>query len=410
MTARWSLRGRLTRRVLTGLTLGWLGALLAGLFVISHEMDEVVDAGLAGQARFALLLLERTGSAAEAPLSRHEAIRITPAGAEPPPAPWPVMTEDGTHRFGAWRVYRLTSADGTASIEIGRERGWWHDEFLETARAFLLLMIPLLLVMLLVIRRTVIGSLRPLQRFSEIVRHRRADDLSPLAAEGLPEEIVPVPDALNAYLARIDALLQSERAFAGNAAHELRTPIAAASVQAQLLASGQASETTAADLVQSLARLGQLTERLLELSRAEAGIGRAGQRTDLVRLVYLLMAEFPRDSIRFDDGDFETAEVGGDADSLGILLGNLMRNAVEHGTGQVWIRLETVTDLSISNPVQPDAAFRRGRLEKGPHSQGTGIGLAIVEAISRQRGIRLDYRIAEGRAEVRLTFAPIQRT
>lgn len=87
----------------------------------------------------------------------------------------------------------------------------------------------------------------------------------------------------NRYLARFGALLRAERDFAANAAHELRTPVAAARAEAQLLAGRPEATAEAARIVAALDRITALTERLLQLTRAEAGVGLSRAPVDLAR-------------------------------------------------------------------------------------------------------------------------------
>ncbi len=144
-------------------------------------------------------------------------------------------------------------------------------------------MLPVLLAAPLAIRGAVGSALRPATRFAGELRRRSAQDLSPVATPDLPIELDPIPQALNGYLDTIRARIDAERQFATNAAHELRTPIAAASGQAQLIAAGLADDAAAGRLAGALSRMGHLVERLLQLSRAEAGAIGAGP-CDLIRV------------------------------------------------------------------------------------------------------------------------------
>jgi two-component system OmpR family sensor kinase len=265
--------------------------------------------------------------------------------------------------------------------------------------------VPLFGLLLLVVVRTVGRALAPVAALAAGVEARRASDLSPTPEAGLPEELRPIPRALNRYLARIEALLVSERDFSANAAHELRTPLAVASAQAQLIAEGRAGPKAAEAVVAAIGRLTATVERLLALARAEAGIGRADERCDLLQVLRVLIAEAPEAAVRLDDGDAEAVEVAADADSVALVLGNLLRNAREHGTGPVRVRVGPGATVEIANPVARGAVFAEGRFATGPGSAGSGLGLGIARATASRFGWSLDLAMARGVARARVTFA-----
>jgi two-component system OmpR family sensor kinase len=106
--------------------------------------------------------------------------------------------------------------------------------------------------------------LRPLRGFRSQVATRDGHDLTPVNTEDLPNEITPVAEAVNALLQRLQRTLEAERSFAANAAHELRTPVAAALVQTQRLVAETHEDGTrkrAGDIEASLKRLNRLSEK-----------------------------------------------------------------------------------------------------------------------------------------------------
>ncbi len=135
----------------------------------------------------------------------------------------------------------------------------------------LFLIIPLSLIGIVAIVRL---SLRPVRRFSGALASRGVRDLSAVDDTRLPSEISPVVQAVNQLLERLRRALDAERSFTANAAHELRTPVAAALAQTQRLL----AETTdpqagqrAAEIEIALKRLTRLSEKLMQLARAEGG-------------------------------------------------------------------------------------------------------------------------------------------
>lgn len=391
MKRRWSLTGRLVRRTAIIGTVGWLLALAAGLWSLSNELNEALDDGLVSRAQIGLALLESGQPVGAIPLGESDVLRL-----DGQDTPWP----DGygqSWSAGGWHVVR--AQDARYRVEIGQPASYRREEFWEATGTFLLLMCPLLLLVLGTVYLTAKQALSPARELASLLSSRAPEDLSSVDGGDLPDELRPIPEALNGYLARIDTLLAAERAFAANAAHELRTPLATARVQAQALASDRPE---AARLDRALTQLTQLVDRLLQLARAESGGIRRKEPVDLLRIVPLVLDENPGKVI-FDDGDLTEMIVQTDPDLLAIMLRNLIANAVEHGTGQVTLRLAPGS-LAIRNPVDPDTEFHVGRFRKSSDSVGAGLGLTIVHTIAETLGILVQMETDAVMATVRLEF------
>lgn len=404
--AGWSLRGRLASRIVLGTGIVWCLVLATGLAVMWHEMREISHNVLAAGASFAAEMLERAGPSDDPGASGMVRMRVSWPGAAPSEAPWPPLAADGSEEVAGWSVVRVTTAGGL-SVELGQEVALRREEFWEAARVWLLMTVPLLGVLLLVVVGTVRRALAPVAAFADAVDRRPASDLSPTPQAGLPDELRPIPRALDRYLARIDDLLVAERDFSANAAHELRTPLAIAAAQAQLLADGRGGPLAAGAVVAAVGRVTAMVERLLELARADAGIGRTDDRCDLLQVLRLLIGEMPAGAALLDDGDRETVEVAADADSVALVLGNLLRNACEHGTGLVRVIVRATdgqASVEVVNPASPGAAFREARFAKRPGSSGSGLGLAIARATADRFGWTLDLAVEAGVATARVTF------
>ncbi|AUH62872.1 sensor histidine kinase [Paracoccus zhejiangensis] len=402
MSAGWSLTGRLLRRVVLGVSIGWLVGLGLSMWVIAHEMGELLDDTLAESAQLSLVLYQASGTLALPEQAGESAIRIIDKGREVVSADWPPQITDGGQDVGDWRVFRLLDRGSGIVVETGQSNEWRRDELLESLLSMLLLMLPVLLITVLAVSRLAALALRPATGFARRLQSRKATDLSPVPEASLPRELAPIPLALNGYLARLRDQIEAERLFATNAAHELRNPIAAASAQAQLIARGVADPGAAQRMTVALDRLALLVERLLQLSRAEAGIhGEAS--CDLVQVTRMVIAQICPEAI-FDDGDQEQVTVPVHPDAVALILANLLRNASDHGTGDIRVRLLPGPVLAISNRIAPEAEFRHGTFEKSPASRGAGLGLSIVAKIAEKEAIGLSFGSADGRAEVRLKF------
>jgi two-component system OmpR family sensor kinase len=249
------------------------------------------------------------------------------------------------------------------------------------------------------------ASLAPLRRFRARLASRSGRDLSPVPADKLPAEITPVAAALNDVLARLKAAFEAERSFAAHAAHELRTPLAGAIAQAQRLR-GETTDTAAAaraaGIEQTLKRLTRLSERLMQLARAEGGRLRIDAPRDL-RPAARIVAEDTARSAGLDRLSLTLPDQPVlsdlDPDAFGILLRNLIDNALRHGAedSPVDVRLAADGTLSVANdgPLVPQEVLSRltQRFERGgAGNDGSGLGLAIVAAIAERLGTSLALR------------------
>jgi len=240
---------------------------------------------------------------------------------------------------------------------------------------------------------------------------RASDDLKPVSAEGIPVELQPWLISVNVLIDQVRTMIESERVFAAQATHELRTPIAAARAKAQRLveiATDENSRQHAGALMRQLDRLTRLASRLLQLARIESGVALNREPVDLVTLAKMVVEEFndaaARERLRVEVRG-KPAPILGDVDAIGIALRNLIDNALKHGGEKTWVTVSVdqgaigviddgpgVSAESLDKLVRP---FERGLTA----AEGSGLGLSIVSAIARQCGGRLKLQspIAAGR-------------
>lgn len=272
-------------------------------------------------------------------------------------------------------------------------------------------------------------SLRPVERMRSQVAARPADDLSPLPEQGLPLEVLPLVRELNLLFDRVRAAFEAQQHFVADAAHELRSPLAAIRLQAQGLRRPQAEGERAAAVEQlnaAVERAITLAEQLLLLAREEGrGPGQASEPVDLNALVSEAIGQaLPAARQRGIDlglarGD--AAGVRGDAESLRVLLRNLLENAIKYTpqAGQVDVSVypqQGRVQLLVedSGPGIPDAERERvfDRFYRSPQARaevpGSGLGLALVRAIAQRHGatVRLERSPTLGGLLVRVDFPP----
>lgn len=268
-------------------------------------------------------------------------------------------------------------------------------------------MMPILMV---VVWWVVSGSLQPVARVRKQVAARQADDLSPVSEAGLPDEVRPLVHELNLLFGRVKTAFDAQQHFVADAAHELRTPLAALRLQAQSLDRAdnpEARKTAVARLTAGIDRATRLVEQLLVLARQEASAanGAATKPVDLAELARRTVGDLAglAQAKNIDLGlqHADEASVNGQPDALHILLRNLVENAVKYtpagGTVDIALRLEkdaAVVSVEDSGPgIPPDErerVFDRFYRVAGSEAAGSGLGLAIIKAIAERHGATLE--------------------
>ncbi|WP_321818793.1 MULTISPECIES: ATP-binding protein [unclassified Paraburkholderia] len=311
----------------------------------------------------------------------------------------PPMTIDVTGT--AWRIYQLRDERSGRRIQVMEISNTRSDMASGAAIKIispLILALPALAVMLqYLIRR----SLRPLDMVSSTIRRRDARSLTPLNVASIPKEVEVLVDAINRLLGQLRQSIVRERAFTSDAAHELKTPLAAIKVQAQvaLTTSDPALQLLAMQrVVQGVDRSARLAEQLLLLARLDEQDHIAASRVFTEELIdEAIMRHAPHAADRgimlWAHADAHRA-IHADPVLIGILLDNLIDNAIKYGEKQGNIEITTVDQgnfqclavLDDGPGVDPDDLakltdrFYRGT---GVQSPGSGLGLSIVERIAR---------------------------
>jgi two-component system sensor histidine kinase TctE len=248
-------------------------------------------------------------------------------------------------------------------------------------------------------------GLTPLLKLRDAVRSRGRSDLAPLAVPEAQSEILPLIEALNAYMERVRAQMAAQRRFVANAAHQLRTPLALLSTQAAYARRETGADTRGealAALQESTKRLARLAEQLLTLSRAEPGSRRPREdRVDLAETARGVLESLAPVAVgRRVDLGLEVnapAVVAGDRTMLREMVVNLVDNALRYGRagGSVTVVVgagndEAVLTVADDGPGIPEAerehVFERFYRISGSAEEGSGLGLAIVREVADNAG------------------------
>lgn len=442
----YSLRRRLLLLLLAVSALIW-GATIAAAFLRAHDLaDDIFDAHLQQTARLLL---------ATEPTSGHVDVRPAPgaAGGEVLFQIWrrtpqgavlvlhsagagqtPLTAVEGFAETrwngGEWRFYSEWSRDGLRQVQVAQSHDIRYTLAQEAAMrllAPLILGLPLLAAALWV---AVSRGLVPLARIAEQLDRRPPDSPQPLGSGPVPAEVAPLVQALDGLFARIARLLDNERQFTANAAHELRTPLAALKIQAQVAlraGEGEVRQRALLNVLEGIERLARLVEQLLTLARLDPGANASLQPLDprpLAREVCAVLAPAAQARqvellLELADGDGSLA-LAGNADLLRILLRNLVDNAIRYTRegGHVWVSLirdgaRVVLAVADDGPGIPAEARERalGRFTRlaPARAEGSGLGLSIVQRVAELHGAALSLGVGPegGGLRVLVVFPPL---
>jgi two-component system OmpR family sensor kinase len=299
---------------------------------------------------------------------------------------------------GAWRLYTHVTDEGVVQVgqPVASRDLLARDLSLRTLMPMLLL-IPLLVALIAWLLQR---GLEPLRETSLLVSNRDAARLDPLPTDNVPEELRPLVEQINALLGRLDASLGAQRRFLADAAHELRSPVAALSLQVQLAARAQSDAARHAALVElgrGTERARRLVQQLLDYARLEPGVPSSPLAPlDLAPLVREVVgASAPRaEELAVDLGADapDPAPIHGCEPELRSLVENLVDNALRYappgsaitvGARPLGGDIElSVIDSGPGIPVpERERVFERFHRVPGDATPGTGLGLSIVKKI-----------------------------
>jgi two-component system OmpR family sensor kinase len=322
-----------------------------------------------------------------------------------------------------WLVYTLRSDSGVVQcLQRLSFRRHVIFEFSNKTLIYPFLLIPLSSYLIWLVIR---ASLRPLERVSEAAAAQNERNLSALPLSGVPDEIRPLVQSINSLLARLRQSFAAQQRFVHDAAHELRTPMAALQLQLQNLRAeipeyGQARIDT---MESGVHRAHRLVEQLLRLARGDAETLRIAHPISLENLLRESIAALMplADARKIDLGceiDRDVV-VPGQADELRSMIDNLIDNALRYSPrgGTVDVRLSCeesgaacieIIDQGpgISSEHLPRVFDRFFRV-LGTGVEGSGLGLAIAQGAALRQGAQIELRNRPDRGLIaRVCFDP----
>lgn len=299
-----------------------------------------------------------------------------------------------------WRVYIYATITGRR-VAVAQEAAVRKTMARDSALLTLFPLLVLVPILILVSRRIIKAEMSSLRTLAEIIDTQNEERLSELPTGSVPDEVAPFIHAINRLLQRINLMNASQRRFIADAAHELRSPLTALSLQAQNIektGSYAISKERLVPLKVGLERSRHLLNQLLDLVRQQASETKL-LPVDLATVAVNVIEEMMpiADAKKIDLGLSQEATVKIDADTSAIQL--LLRNAVDNALryspegGEVTIRIGSENENAIievidNGPGIPDTELKRVfeafyRLP-GNIQVGSGLGLAIARSIADQ--------------------------
>jgi len=325
------------------------------------------------------------------------------------PADLPQTFKEGFVRMetseGPWRVFTHVTEQG--NVQVGQAVATRDALARELSLSVLMPMLMLIPVLGLVVAWTLKRGLRPLHDTSRRVSDRDASRLDALPTANVPTELVPLVEQINALLARLADSLEAQRRFLADAAHELRSPVAALALQVQLAERAQTTASRAAaltELARGVERARRLVQQLMDFARLDPDVPL--QAFSVISLSALAREVVGSYVVRAEQQDVDLGvdapgllEVFGTESELRSALENLVDNALRYAPKGSAVTVSArrvgemielrVVDAGRGIPVsERDRVFRRFYRVAGDTTQGTGLGLAIVKAtVERHRGL-----------------------
>lgn len=415
-----SLQRRLGFGLTLGVTLLWLLVAVVTAFIVEHTLNKTLDSVLeeTAQRLLSLAVIEifnREDSdllQQVAALHPHEEyITYLVRGADGVPllvshdidlSVFPETPQVGLRSTAMHRLYGISAVSDTFFIEVAEPLASRRQAKWQTLGMLLLPLTVLIPLSLAGIWWFVRHSLRGVLEYRTMLEARGAGDLSPVRGKNLPAEIVPIGEAVNQLLARLRRTLEAERSFTANSAHELRTPLAATLAQVQRLRreapDGPVQDRTAR-IETSLRDLSRLSEKLMQLAKAESGGLLAETPQNILPIVSHIVDDFQRAAetpLMLSLPNEERVMSSIDPDALAILLRNLVENALKHGQEdqpvEVIVSSDGILRVINSGAVVPEEELERltDRFQRAnSRAGGSGLGLAIAHGIAVGAGATL---------------------
>jgi two-component system sensor histidine kinase QseC len=334
---------------------------------------------------------------------------VVASSTAPPLSALPRTSGLKTVRLGGvpWRVYGLPVPRFHLMVQVGERRAVRDELLWSVARNLALPLLALIGGSAILLWLALRGGLFQLRRLGRQLAERQPVDTDRFVLDEWPRDLIPLVIALNDLFGRVEDALARERQFTDDAAHQLRTPLAALRLQLQTLVrveDDRARGELAGDMLAALDRATSLVSQMLLLARLDAAEAER-QIVDVVEAIAEVMADqapvAARRAIQFDLDAAGAPTLQGDALALRLAFSNLLENAVKYGPDRSTVsvivsdspdglRVTVIDQGSGIPPADREIARRRFHRGAGAQADGAGLGLAIVTSAVAQLGGRLE--------------------
>jgi two-component system, OmpR family, sensor histidine kinase QseC len=438
---RRSIRRELLALLLASVAATWIATTIVSYLDARHELDELLDAHLAQSAS---LLVAQAGRESDEIDVEHSP-QLHRYGRRVAFQFWENGTILRLHSANApntrlspridgfsnadvegqrWRVFSGWDAERNYLVQVGERREAREEIVAKIAKNLLWPLGVALPALGLLIWLGIDRATRPLRLLNHQVEARAPDNLAALDLDDAPAEVAPLVASLNRLFGRVAASIENERRFTADAAHELRTPLAALRAQAQVArgAGDEAERRRALDnVIVGCDRASHLIDQLLTLARLEPESLRAHREPcNLREIARLAVSEIVpaalAKEIEIELTGGPPVTVPGEARLLRILLRNLLDNAVRYSPPNTAVRMcvgqrDGRALMTVADEGPGVAVEERGRLGQrfhrvpGTQASGTGLGLSIARRIAQIHGATMEFAETERGAGLTVTVS-----